>query len=100
MADATDTAPLAACTTHIGQVRGALQMLRMQGPTLLCETLEGAVADFRSGKLRPNRLNVPVVDRAVFALMQYLDDLIKGEPNVPIKLFPVYRDLRELAGRS
>ena len=38
------------------------------------------------------------MDRGVYALGQFLDDLAKGEPNVPLKFFSLYRDLVQLLG--
>ncbi|HTP94819.1 MAG TPA: Hpt domain-containing protein [Burkholderiales bacterium] len=89
---------LATCITQLGQVRGALQILGLDGVTRFCEALEETFKGFDDGPLRLTKESIAVLDRAVFALSQFLDDLAKGELNVPIKLFPVYREINELRG--
>src|SRR5258708_5325004 len=41
-----------------------------------------------------------IIDRAVLALKQFVDDLAHGEANVPLRLFPAYRDLAALQGKT
>jgi chemosensory pili system protein ChpA (sensor histidine kinase/response regulator) len=41
---------------------------------------------------------VRVVENALAAVMAYLDGLLSGRPNQPIKLFPYYRDVLQLSG--
>jgi len=85
---------------HLRQVRGALNMLRLDGAARFCAALEDAAAACASGEATLTRVNVSIIDRAIFALLQFLDDLAKGEPDVPLKLFPVYRELGEISGRT
>ena len=94
------TQELAACATHLRQVRGALQMLGFDGATRFCEVLEDTVKSFEDGGTSLTNNAVAVVDRSVFALGQFLDELSKGELNVPLKLFPVYRELNELLSKQ
>jgi chemosensory pili system protein ChpA (sensor histidine kinase/response regulator) len=91
---------LEACEKHMRQVRGALQMLGMEGATRYTELIEYAIILFGTGKIRMTQESVSILDRAMFALKQFLDDIVKGEFNVPLKLFPVYRDLSELQGND
>jgi len=90
---------LGTCEEHVRQIRGAVQMLALEGPTRFCEAAERAVAALADAPPAGDHLAVSVVDRSLFALSQFVDDLAKGELNVPLKLFPVYRELNELAGR-
>ena len=38
------------------------------------------------------------IDRAVLALREYVDGLERGQANVPLRLYPVYRELAEQQG--
>jgi len=101
LAQSDDRAALLARSgQHLRQVRGALHMLRLDGAARFCGALEDAVGACAAGEASLTRVNVSVIDRAVFALLQFLDDLAKGEPDVPLKLFPVYRELGEISGRT
>lgn len=98
-APAQRPACLSACVQPISHIRGALQMLNLEGSARFCGALEQAVQGFVADPARLNELTTSVLDRALFALSQFLDDLAKGEPDVPLKLFPMYRELIELTGR-
>src|SRR6185369_5646345 len=39
-----------------------------------------------------------VIDRAIQALKEFVDSLERGQPNAPLRLFPVYRELTALQG--
>jgi chemosensory pili system protein ChpA (sensor histidine kinase/response regulator) len=90
---------LGACGEQVRQVRGAIQMLALDGLSRFCIAMEQAVNALVGSPPSADPLSVSMVDRALFALTQFVDDLAKGELNVPLKLFPVYRELNELAGR-
>ena len=85
---------LRTCPEHLHQVSGALRMVGLSGATLVCETIEGSFADF--GGARPSAAAVGAIDRAVLALKEFVGDLARGQADVPLRLFPVYRDLAQL----
>ena len=92
-----DEALLRVCPEHLHQVSGALRMVGLAGATRFCEALEGSFAGVNgsdSGKA------LGVIDRAVLALKEFVDDLAHGKANVPLRLFPAYRDLSALQGRA
>ncbi|MGH8636126.1 MAG: Hpt domain-containing protein, partial [Burkholderiales bacterium] len=91
---------LAECVQPVSHIRGALQMLNLEGAARFCSALEQAVQGFAAAPARLNELTASVMDRALFALSQFLDDLDKGEADVPLKLFPMYRELGELCERG
>jgi chemosensory pili system protein ChpA (sensor histidine kinase/response regulator) len=97
-ADAENTVALGACQEHLHQVSGALRMVGLAGATRFCESIEGGLA--RANALRPNAAGsaVATLDRAVLALKEYVDGLERGQSNVPLRLFPMYRELSELQG--
>jgi chemosensory pili system protein ChpA (sensor histidine kinase/response regulator) len=83
------------CPEHLHQVSGALRMVGLNGATLVCETIEGS---FAGANGQPNAKAVGVIDRAVLALKEFVGDLARGQADVPLRLFPVYRELAQLRG--
>lgn len=82
------------------RVRGALNLLCLDGAARFCQSLEETLAAFMHHDGLFTELNVSVADRSMFALAQFLADVAQGEPDMPLKLFPVYRELAELSGRT
>src|SRR5690348_15675113 len=93
---ATDAAPLAACPEHLHQVSGALNMVGLSGATRFCEALETSLTGLEGAGAN----GAALVDRAVVELKQFVDDVARGQPNVPTRLYPVYRELAQLQGRE
>jgi len=86
------------CPEHLHQVSGALRMVGLNGATLVCESIEGSFAGFASA--RPTAATMGIIDRAVLALKDFVGDLARGQADVPLRLFPVYRDLAQLKGAA
>jgi len=93
-----DQDALRPCPEHLHQVSGALRMVGLNGATLVCESIEGSFAGF-SGT-RPSAAAMGIVDRAVLALKDFVGDLARGQADVPLRLYPVYRDLAQLKGTA
>ena len=86
----------ASCPEHLHQVSGAL---RMVGPGGRDAVLRGDRGQLRRPERRaPNATAVGVIDRAVLALKEFVDDLARGQADVPLRLYPVYRELAQLQG--
>ena len=91
---------LESCESQVRQVRGAVIFVGLNGAAYFCHAIESAVRRYADSELKLNHVTASIIDRAMFALSQFLDDIAKGEPDVPLKLFPLYRELYELAGRT
>ena len=48
--------------------------------------------------MQPTAENLTTLTQAMAALRKYLDDLLAGEPNQPLRLFPVYSALAVARG--
>ena len=96
LADPESTAVLGACQEHLHQVSGALRMVGLAGATRFCEAIEGAFEGVDGPRM--NVAAVGAIDRAVLALKEYVDALERGQANVPLRLYPIYRELSELQG--
>src|SRR5688572_33308417 len=91
-----NNALLQPCPEHLHQVSGALRMVGLVGATRFCEALEGSFSGLAAGPATPAAIGV--IDRAVFALKEFVAELARGQADVPLKLFPAYRALGALAG--
>src|SRR5207247_1926185 len=63
-----------------------------------CEAIEGSFSGANGS--RPSTASIGIIDRAVLALKQFVDDVARGQANVPLRLFPVYRELAKLQGKA
>ena len=99
LAQSDNRAVLAGCPLELHQVHGALVMVGLDGAAQVCGVIERAYVAVLEGR-QATKVAVATMDRGVYALSQFLDDLAKGEPNVPLRLFPMYRDLAQLHGAT
>ncbi len=86
--------------THFHQAHGALQIVGLDGVTRLSEELDGLLGDIVKAGGAPKPEAVAAAEQAFAAITAYLDQLLAGEPNQPLKLFAVYRDVAKLRGRD
>ncbi|HWM45260.1 MAG TPA: Hpt domain-containing protein [Burkholderiales bacterium] len=91
-------AVLRPCPEHLHQVSGALRMVGLTGATRVCEAIEGSFASM--GATRPTAATIGVIDRAVLALKNFVGELARGHADVPLRLFPAYRDVSGLLGKA
>ncbi len=77
---------------------GALRMLDLRGASLLLESIEQLLKHWETapGDCIPS--SVQKVDSALEAVIAYLEGLRAGRADQPIRLFPHYRDILQLAG--
>jgi chemosensory pili system protein ChpA (sensor histidine kinase/response regulator) len=83
---------------QLHQAVGALEMVGLGAPAHMLRCMEAAVQRFVE---RPELCNEPAaakVERAGFALTDYLEGVLLGKPASAVALFPQYRDVQELAG--
>src|SRR5262245_42118230 len=98
MAAPEDAGVLRTCPGQLHQVSGALRIVGLSGATRFSETIEGSFTGIP--QTRPTRATIEVIDRAVLALKEYVDDLARGQPDAPLRLFPTYRELGSLQGKT
>ena len=91
-----DPALLKVCPEHLHQVSGALRMVGLTGATRFCEALERSLA--APDGAAPSPAAIEVIDRSVLALKEFVNELARGQANVPLRLFPAYQDLVRLHG--
>ena len=83
---------------YLHQAHGALQIVDVDGATIITEAVEDILRRISAGDIRLTRANQRIIEHSYQALVEYLDELLAGEPPQPIRLFPYYKDLQEIRG--
>jgi chemosensory pili system protein ChpA (sensor histidine kinase/response regulator) len=97
-AQGDDLSDLRAARASLHQAHGALAVVDVPGVSLLSAEAETLLDLVERGQVRLSRELVDRVLRSYAALVEYLDELLLGEPQQPLYLFPYYRDLLEARG--
>ena len=84
------------CRTHLHQVQGALTIVGLDGVTQFAEALESLLDSFEQ---RPaDAAATALAQSALAAIGHYLDDLAAGQPNQPLRLLSIYREVQAARG--
>ncbi|MEB2336199.1 MAG: Hpt domain-containing protein, partial [Burkholderiales bacterium] len=89
---------LRAARVTLHQAHGALVLVDLPGVPLLSAEAETLLDQVERGQLRLSRELVERIARSFGAIVEYLDEVLLGEPQQPLYLFPYYRDLLEARG--
>lgn len=84
--------------SYLHQAHGALQIVDIDGVSIVTETIEDLIDRLQSGQLEISRAHVDVISDAFHAILCYLEDLLSGGAHQPVRLFPYYRALLEIKG--
>ncbi|WP_317202198.1 Hpt domain-containing protein [Janthinobacterium sp.] len=84
--------------SHLHQAHGALLMVDVDAVGLLTAAAEQVLERFKLGSLEYQVDKAQAVAEAYQALLEYLDELLAGAPQRPVRLFPYYRALRDMLG--
>jgi chemosensory pili system protein ChpA (sensor histidine kinase/response regulator) len=95
-----DATQLRFCRTHVHQVNGALSIVGLDGVTQVTESLEALLSALEEQRLQFTAEISITLTQAIAAIRKYLDDLVAGEPNQPLRLFLVYSVLATARGLS
>ncbi|MFY9513168.1 MAG: hypothetical protein WAQ05_19570, partial [Rubrivivax sp.] len=96
--DAVDPAVLRTARVQIHQGVGALELVGLPAPAQVLRASEAAVQRMAAKPAIVDMAAVEVVEKASFALLDYLSRLLAGKALPPVALFPQYRDVQKLAG--
>lgn len=95
--EAVDPGSLRLARQQLHQAVGALEMVGLTSPAQVLRAMEAAVQRFVQ---RPNTCTEEAagkVERASFALVEYLEAVLNNKPIQPVALFSQYREVQELA---
>ena len=93
-----DEGQLRIARQHMHQAVGALEMVGLGAPAHMLRCMEAAAQKFVERPELCTEAASGKVERAGFALTEYLEALLLGKPVSPLSLFPQYKDVQELAG--
>ena len=96
--DAVDPAVLRNARSQIHQGVGALELVGQPAAAMVLRASEALVQRFVTKPHKLTSLVVDDIERASFALLDYLSRLLAGKQVSPLSLFPQYRAVLETAG--
>src|SRR3954471_15661544 len=95
-----DRAPVKYILTHLHQATGALAMVGLGAATRFNEELEKLVAFIEGEDAGSLPAAVAVAKKAIAALSSYLDTLLAGQPDHPMRLVAAYLALNHARGTN
>lgn len=98
-ANPADASPLRFAKTHLYQVNGALDMVGLEGCKRYCTEIETVVAKLAQAEITVTLEAIETLKQAIHHLRQYLQDLINGEPDRPLRLSAQLRKIAALQGQ-
>ena len=93
---AIDASQLRIARQQLHQAVGALEMVGLGGPALVLRAMEAAVQRFVQYPEQCNQDAAAKIERASFALTEYLEAVLADKPISAVSLFPQYRAVQEL----
>lgn len=93
---ALDASQLRIARQQLHQAVGALEMVGLAGPALVLRAMEAAVQKFVQQPEQCNQDAAGKIERASYALTEYLEGVLADKPVSAVSLFPQYRDVQEL----
>ena len=97
---ALDASQLRIARQQLHQAVGALEMVGMGPSAKVVRAMESLAQKFVQRPESCSDEAANKVERASFALIEYLEGVLKGKTASPVALFPQYRDVLELVGED
>ena len=94
IANTEDVTPIQACIDPIHRVKGAVQMVGIEGATMLAAEMEQLASALAGEKVKQKQEAAEVLATGLFQLPGYLDSLYHGHPDLPLVLLPMLNDFR------
>ena len=96
--EAVDPGSLRVARQQLHQAVGALEVVGLVAPAQVLRAMEAAVQRFVQKPLSCTDEAAGRIERASFALIEYLEAVLNNKPVRPVALFSQYREVQELAG--
>jgi chemosensory pili system protein ChpA (sensor histidine kinase/response regulator) len=93
-----DPAPLHVCQGQVHQVTGALSMVGLEGVQRFAEEIERYVGALQKGQAALSAENAEILSSALRALRAYIQTLMDGVPDNPLRLFPEFKAMQQAQG--
>jgi len=88
------------CRAHLHQVHGALTIIGLDGVTQFAQALESLLEAIERQTRPAGETSIELAHRALSSIGHYLDDLINGQPNQPLRLLTLYQEVQEARGSA
>ncbi|WP_455221594.1 Hpt domain-containing protein [Kaarinaea lacus] len=89
-----DTAPIEACIEPLHRVKGAVEMVGIQGAAMIAEEMEHLAQGIVENRVKQKSDAAEVLASGMLQLPGYLESLYHGQPDIPLILLPLLNDLR------
>lgn len=96
--DAGDLTQIKFCRTHLHQVQGALTIVGLDGVTQFAEAVEALLDSVEHQEAPAAERSVVLARQSLSAIGHYLDGLINGQPNQPLRFLSLYREVQAQRG--
>jgi chemosensory pili system protein ChpA (sensor histidine kinase/response regulator) len=96
--DVGDSSFLKSARSHLHQAYGALSIVGLEGVTRFAEVLEQLLAAVEGEELHYTPAVAAAARQGIAAIRHYLEDLVSGQPDQPLRLLPSFRALVEARG--
>lgn len=96
--DGDDSSMLSSARSSLHQAHGALGMVDLAGTTQVTAEAEVLLARVQDGELEFTAEVSSKISAAFSAINEYMDELLRGDPEQPLRLFPYLKDLLQLRG--
>ena len=83
---------------HLHQVQGALTIVGLDGVVQFVEAVEALLDAVEKQACPADEATIDLVHRSLEGVRVYLDDLIVGQPNQPLRLLPLYVEVQTARG--
>ncbi len=93
-----DTTALRLARSHLHQAHGALQVVDLDGVVLMTEEVEHLYEIFESKPARCDADALTIIGAAFHGVIEYLEELMAGQPHQPLRMFESYAALLKLKG--
>lgn len=98
--ESLDASQLRIARQQLHQSVGALEMVGLSEPAKVLRAMETLAQRFVERPESCSESSAQKVERAGFALIEYLESVLRGKPASAVALFPQYRDVLELIGED
>ena len=89
-----DTSPIEACIEPLHRVKGAVEMVGIQGAAMVAEEMEHVARAVVENRVKQKTDAAEVLASGMLQLPGYLESLYYGQPDIPLILLPLLNDLR------
>ncbi|MEO8598970.1 MAG: Hpt domain-containing protein [bacterium] len=86
--------------THLHQAHGALQMVDVDGVTIVTEAIEQLLERLAADKITLTQNHADIVGDAYQALLEHLEHVLSGAPQQAVRLYPYHKAILEAQGAT